>query len=334
MTVSFKTVIGSILLIAASAISSARAEDVRVDPSTHGAAWRFFDSSDGLIDGSVRAIETSADGRVWFAGRLGVSVYDGRVWKQILNGPVACHDIAEAADGSMWVASADGLFRIHNEKVTPVAVPFWSDRSRIPLFPVRILKQGPRRYVAFGSDPSLEEHPPTGIGIHEEGRWELLETETALGTPFLNDISLDSAGNVWAATDKGAALWKGNQWLTSSEADNLPSDKVHAVFVTSSDEPWVATSDGLARFHNEKWHTANLDGGLRARTLGDSEKFRRRLPDVDKQNRHFAFFTAEGWCRAIRQEKIDNLIACVLPEHRANTHLLGQVFERNNDTHD
>ena len=252
------------------------ADDIRVDPSTHEAAWRFFDQTDGLIEGRIRAIETSADNRVWFAGRLGVCVYDGHTWETFENTPVACHDIEQAKDGAIWIASADGLYRILDGRVDSTRIPVAS--GDVVPYPVRVLSRGDELYVAFGTDPSFVEEPPGGIGVLGNGTWSLIETGVLMGTPYVNDLSFGKDGRLWIATDAGVAVRDGSTWTRFGQREGLPALDVHTIFVSSSGDVWAGTSAGIARYHASAWTTTRLYGGLRARTLGVSEEYRRSPP--------------------------------------------------------
>ena len=73
-------------------------------------------SSDGLIDGRVRALQPSADGALWVGTRSGLQRFDGRRFE-----PIALRDaqsaesvmsLHEDADGTLWVGTGAGaLYR-------------------------------------------------------------------------------------------------------------------------------------------------------------------------------------------------------------------------------
>jgi ligand-binding sensor domain-containing protein len=272
------TALGRWLCVFGLLCSVTHAEDIRVDPSTHAAAWRFFDQSDGLIEGRIRAIETASDGKIWFAGRLGVCVYDGQTWQTVKDTPVACHDIEEGKDGTIWIASADGLYSLRDDVLDSTTVALWPDEGEVVPYPVRILSRGDEVYVAFGTDRSFEENPPGGIGVLRQGKWDLIDIRPVMGTPFVNDLCFDRQGRLWIATDEGVAVRDGTEWRRFGRADGLPGLRAHTLFGASTGDVWVSTSTGIAQYHNDKWTTTHLDGGLRARTLGVSEEFRRAPP--------------------------------------------------------
>ncbi|HSR37647.1 MAG TPA: two-component regulator propeller domain-containing protein, partial [Phnomibacter sp.] len=53
-----------------------------------------------------------------------------------------------------------------------------------------------------------------------------LTTADGLPSNFVNGLQQDTKGNMWFATDKGAAAYNGQSWLTLTTDDGLPSNMV------------------------------------------------------------------------------------------------------------
>ena len=64
----------------------------------------------------------------------------------------------------------------------------------------------------------------------------------------INEIKIDSKGNVWAGTSRGLAMFNGISWESHSITDNntFPSNFIKRIFEDSKGNIWVSTDQGLA----------------------------------------------------------------------------------------
>ena len=84
-------------------------------------------------------------------------------------------------------------------------------------------------------------------------------------TNWINDIAIDSTGNVWIATAKtGILKYSGGIDEKFDESSSgLPSDNISALAVDSSNNLWVGTDAGLAMYNGNNWYVFEQDtGGL------------------------------------------------------------------------
>lgn len=74
-----------------------------------------------------------------------------------------------------------------------------------------------------------------------------------LPSNFVNGLHQDSKGNVWFATDKGAAAYNGQSWLTLTTDDGLPSNMVYTVHDDERGHIWLATyaREGLSNWNGK-----------------------------------------------------------------------------------
>ncbi|MBN1976958.1 MAG: hypothetical protein JW918_06115 [Anaerolineae bacterium] len=80
----------------------------------------------------------------------------------------------------------------------------------------------------------------------------------------VNDLAVDPAGNLWAATMGGLVKWKADGTYTKyTTIDGLPDNEVFSVDVAPDGAVWVGTFDGgLARFDGHGWRTYTTADGL------------------------------------------------------------------------
>jgi ligand-binding sensor domain-containing protein len=80
--------------------------------------------------------------------------------------------------------------------------------------------------------------------------------------PFntIRDIKLDSADNIWVATDNGLAMFDRTNWTiyTTGNSD-IPSNSIRSLNVDYNGDLWVGTwDDGVAKFDGTNWTVLNI----------------------------------------------------------------------------
>jgi ligand-binding sensor domain-containing protein/signal transduction histidine kinase len=82
--------------------------------------WRLWTQHHGLPDNEVRDLLPSSRGYLWISTRGGLARFDGREFAVFASDNVpeileeGCGALAEDADGSLWLGTADGLLRINH----------------------------------------------------------------------------------------------------------------------------------------------------------------------------------------------------------------------------
>lgn len=77
----------------------------------HDRKWRVFDGSDQTSPVNAFAFTELPDGRLWCASEDQLWEFDGRAWSTVRRGFDRINDIQRSRDGSLWVASNNGLHR-------------------------------------------------------------------------------------------------------------------------------------------------------------------------------------------------------------------------------
>ncbi|MBK7929657.1 MAG: response regulator [Bryobacterales bacterium] len=166
------------------------------DASVHlhaaGGGWSTFGREQGVPAGVVRTVDEDSEGRVWIGGEGGVAVWargGGNRWTAApVVGRAPVRTVRRALGGGMWVAAADGLYRVEAAGAKRIAFP---------------------RGLAAQSIRSLADHPRLGllvggmqIGLWalREGQWRQLESRPR---HTVYSTLMDTAGDVWVGTSAG-----------------------------------------------------------------------------------------------------------------------------------
>jgi len=146
--------------------------------------------------------------------------------------------IAVATDGTVWVASAGGLFRR--------AESIWE--------PVRILDEGGRAWavqdvlgVALCEDRNLWVATKAGVIRSEGGGWRFFEGKDGLPWNEFTGVACDGQGRVWFGTSRGVVRWDQAGWHYRQGRRWLPHDAVRGLTVDPRGGVWLATGGGVGR---------------------------------------------------------------------------------------
>lgn len=238
-----------------------------------------YPNADGARANDVRAIAAAENGDVYAATGAGVFRLHGRTWTRPSGGATGESFDLLAADGAIWVAAWDGVYRIADgpaEKVGDLTLP------------VSALAKTPNGIVAMG---------PDGAWNFDGAAWQPMETAWSLN---LKDLLAGPDGTLWMATWTGlyhAADWgvrrffepgeitsgavnglafapDGRLWVGCwggitvlesnacarqiTTADGLPYWDVRCMAFAPDGTLWAGTSEGVARYREDPdWYTLN-----------------------------------------------------------------------------
>jgi ligand-binding sensor domain-containing protein len=166
---------------------------MRYDPAT--GQWATFTAADHPILADVWTFLATSDGLFWAAGAEGIIQYDGQTWSapQASGSPPEwVDDLAEAPDGSLWLA-ADG-------ELVHLTAGRWSYHEWPSDGWLESLAVAPDGSVWAGYD---------GLGRYDPatGNWQLFTTADGLGHMLVQDIHVTPEGVVWVGTLSGVSRY-------------------------------------------------------------------------------------------------------------------------------
>jgi len=236
------------------------------DPVPMVRSWRHFDRSDGLINGTARAVCQARDGGIWVAGQEGVCRYDGKAWtvfRPKISGPdtsgapMAANAVLEAGDGAIWVGSERGVTRFDGETWTT-----YTDMDGLPGPVVRAVCETSDGaiWVGCGTRSWLPHTPPGGLARWDGGRWQAFTQEDGLVQAHVNAICEDAEGTLWVGTDGGVSRYDGQRWMSYTASDGLPHGMVLSVHQAADGAMWFGTKSGIGRYADGRWTSYALAG--------------------------------------------------------------------------
>jgi len=271
-----------------------------------GMTRRIYTDADGLIHNAVRAVAVAPDGVVWVGTERGVSLFDGRSWKSYPSN-VPTQDLAVAASGEVWAATAGGVGRYMPSQD---AWTTFTEEHGLPGLEAQVIAIGPEgdvwtyilwqgvyRFdgkdwhavdgitggivtdIAFATDGTPwvatvgGTHYPGGHLAYRDGNtWNDVTSEHGLMS--IGAVALGPGGSgtvapqvVAAATNLGLRVYQGGEWRLLK--DGPTSDRVTSVAVTPDDAAWFGFGDHSVS--TPGWGLSRFDGQEWQYFLGDAE---------------------------------------------------------------
>jgi ligand-binding sensor domain-containing protein len=166
---------------------------MRHDPATD--EWHTFTGADDPGIEDIRSILAASDGTLWLGGEEGLVRYDGSAWnppEASGSAPQAVYDLAEAPDGSLWVAADGKLGHLTDGRwsYTTWDSDGWLERVTI----------GPDGSVWAGYE---------GLGHYDPASddWERFTPAEGLGHLIVRAIHVTPEDVVWIGTEGGVSRY-------------------------------------------------------------------------------------------------------------------------------
>ncbi|MCD4747895.1 MAG: hypothetical protein K8R59_00865 [Thermoanaerobaculales bacterium] len=220
-----------------------------------GTTWVGYDPSNSdLLGDIVLSVDTDSTGVVWLgnAGWDGpyeqngaVARFDGASWTSyyLANSSLIDDDnlhVRVAPDDTIWIGTEEGISHFDG-------VSSWTNYDTTNSGLVEDHVQA----IAFDSSDGKWFGTRGGISyLDGTGAWTSYTTADGLPSNEIRDIAIADSGEVWVATNAGAAVLNGSSWTAVTQTDGLADNDVTAI---------ASGSDGLLWFGTDR-------SGISART--------------------------------------------------------------------
>ena len=187
--------------------------------------------------------------RIWVCSRKGLLSFsreDG--WRkphsfeqESLAGTYAW-SMAEGPDGTLWLATGKGLFRLSGLTWTAIAMPSLPETAN-------------RNFMlAVARDGTLwmqSKQPFPLIHLRVDGHSASIISRVSSSTITSDNITFvetDQRGWIWVGTDAGVNVFNGERWIACSSEDGLLWDDTdfHAFLADPDGSVWIGTSAGVS----------------------------------------------------------------------------------------
>ncbi|WP_184374241.1 ligand-binding sensor domain-containing diguanylate cyclase [Xanthomonas arboricola] len=234
---------------------------------------------------TARRLLLDRQGRLWILTAGGLFVIErpleGGALQPVAGMPaIAYTDIQQTADSTLWVSSANGLFRLHGAHWAKV--------------PVKVNGGDAEPWV---SKFHISDSGEVWLAFYRPGVWHGRVLADGVDLQAISDDALrdvgvyllrgDSVGRIWVGHARGVEVYDGERWAHLSQSQGLIWDDVsEAAFAEDPDgSVWIGTARGVshladpARLFDDRQPSVRIDsvsrGGVPIRSgqlLGWSDK--------------------------------------------------------------
>lgn len=201
----------------------------------------------GLSTNSIRDVAIDANGSVWFATAVGVFRYQPWAWNIVDDRYdfLPVHDLLVGSNGDLWIATGgEGVQRRTQNESRPVG--YLPDESGLPGESVYDLAQSPSGQLWAATN--------RGAAYFEQGQWRRDKALVSLSDTAVRSIAADDLG-AWLGTSTGLARYNFGeetlQWQALTEGSSINAvayDSIERLWVAGGDASlWLRTADGKWR---------------------------------------------------------------------------------------
>jgi signal transduction histidine kinase/ligand-binding sensor domain-containing protein len=219
-----------------------------------------YGPAQGLMVGTPRAVCEMKDGRILVGGDGPLlAAWNGSKFTSqpvtSLPASASIRDLTCAIDGTIWIASSNGLVRLNNgvEKrfTTADGLPNdWVD------------------CVTTVDDGSVFAGTRNGFIRIRGDEIETFGTREGLSQSTVYSLFQDREGSLWVGTKHGLNQLMDRRTIPYTASEGLASNNTGPVFQDGKGGVWVGTLDaGLSRFDGQHFSTLNAKQGLTSNTV-------------------------------------------------------------------
>ena len=254
-----------------------------------GGRFTSYTSRDGLPETGVAAIVDDRRGRTWITGS-GLLRSEGAAFSRfdIKQMHIATGDLAEAANGDLWVTARGGVARVAGDEVVTFVERFGEPEHLLITSTQQVLVGRPglaswngSRFVdvrlpltagQYGEITALAEDHDGSIWIGtsragvlrwHDGAFESYDASDGLTGNFVRSLLVDRDGHLWIGTDVGGLNRLKRRRVHSYQRPDSVEQSIGPIVGDGDGGLWIgATCGGLLDFHGGTFRVYELRDGL------------------------------------------------------------------------
>jgi ligand-binding sensor domain-containing protein/serine phosphatase RsbU (regulator of sigma subunit) len=205
-----------------------------------------------LSDNIVQAICEDEKGRLFFGNKIGLSVFDGSLFKNYYIKDGLPNDniysIIKDFNNVMWIGTGDGLASFKDNKIEPVAEikKLKTDAEKQPIY---CIYEDRSRNLWLATEQGVIKYNSTSTIVFNK--------KNGFTDKRVLSITQDKNGYMWFGTDEGIYNYNFTSFEKIDQNDGLAANKVYLIILDNTNNLWVGTTKGIDKINLEIYHSSN-----------------------------------------------------------------------------
>lgn len=226
------------------------------------AGWTLYNASttNGIVDENVFCSLISSNNEYWFGTDQGAIQYNLEnhtyIKYDVVNTPASLpgnkiYDLVEDTEQSIWIATTAGIGKYVTTSATWEIIRTTDGLPNNYVRDLHMDADGLIWCATYGG----------GVCVLLDNGWQVFDQNDGLISNFCYSIHAIDSNNVWVGTNTGLSVYDGNNWISYSVNDGLPSNNVLSI-TDNNGEIWVSTDQGVAVLSGSSWLIYDDTNGL------------------------------------------------------------------------
>ncbi|MCP4216089.1 MAG: hypothetical protein GY765_15670 [bacterium] len=200
----------------------------------NGREIKTYTMQDGLPHNAVLSLLEDRKGKIWIGTLKGLSYFASNKCVPYPQLTMSILTMSQIRDGSIYVGTADELFRLQNGVLSPL--PF---KGSFPYAACILEDRRGNLWIAY--DSGIFKYSQKGDSIYNVRNGKLRSNR--IFTLFEN-----GNGSIWVGCKAGLSRYHRGDFVHYSTADGLPDNSCFSIQEAPRGTLWIGTGNGLVRF--------------------------------------------------------------------------------------
>ncbi|MEA3445968.1 MAG: two-component regulator propeller domain-containing protein, partial [Bacteroidota bacterium] len=237
-----------------------------------GNQFNHINTFDGLVQNSVKIILATSN-TIYFGTQNGCSMLKDNIWQSF---KYRVDGVSELIINDIFdLGNEKILFATGNHGLVIKDTSQYSGYNYLEGYLVPVASCARKTQEGFNNDFWFAHNNGFahyfGDSVHWSSTtyWENFTVANGLPSDTVYDLAKDNNGNIWLATENGAASFQNNIFTCYSTSQGLINNQTRSIYVDSDGNIWVGTIAGLSKYDGVSWQNFTQLNGLAGNMVND-----------------------------------------------------------------
>ncbi len=198
-----------------------------------------------IIDDEVQAIAEDNKGNMYLGTINGLSVFDGKKFKNYNLPNNTIYSIIKDSKNKIWIGTKNGLYNFNNGKITQIAFKNLEKLNQAELA-IYCIAEDKNNDLWLGTEKGIINYTKNATIIYND--------KNGFINKRILSIVKDNFNALWFATDEGIINYDYKSFHKINTNNGLISNKIYAV-LADSNNLWIGTNNGVDKLDVFNYHS-------------------------------------------------------------------------------